>query len=417
MKQKTFLAGLISRKAQWILSSSLLSKFSGLFLSLIVVRYLSVDDFGLVTLYKTIFLLLVPLIGLGLNHSLLRYGAVASTNSDKLHLFINAMVFGGGISIFIGVVIFTFLPYLPNLYFDSTIFISAYLFYQALFILNCVFSFYRVKGNNSGYSIASSIFSINTLVIASLFIYSFQSPSAFFFGQFASIIVFLSALIYIHRIKIKELAIGLSSALTLPKKHLQYGISVALGGLASQLMLASDNLMLSILGESLSDIGLYGVCSLIFVNLLFIPSVILVTDFVYLSKLSNKKIRKYLTDYWRFILWPLSAICIVFFFWGDIVLATLFGEVYVKAFQTLQILSIGIFMGVMLRVPIGNLLNARGYASFNVLLAISFSIANIVLNYFLIPLYGINGAAIATVLTISVSSLTSLFYLYYKIKA
>ncbi|QWF33146.1 MULTISPECIES: polysaccharide biosynthesis C-terminal domain-containing protein [unclassified Pseudoalteromonas] len=416
MKSQKFIAGLFKRKAQWVLSSSLMTKFTGLLLSLIVVRLLTVEDYGVITLYKTIFLFLIPLIGLGLNHSLLRFGAIASSASDKVDFLLNAVFFGISASLVIGVIFFIILPFVPNLYFSSSLFISVYSFYQGLYILNCIFNFYRITNNNKSYSLASASFSLLTLIITSTAVYLYQTPTSFFTGQLISILVFLLLLICLKQKQVRDYSFNFVRALSANAPHLKYGLSVAFGGLASQLMLASDNIMLSIMGESLSSIGLYGVCSLIFVNALFIPSVILITDFVYLSNLSLHKVKSYLFEYWKFIIVPLLSVCISFILWGDVILSFLFGDIYTQAAKTLQILSLGIFFGVMFRVPIGNLLNAKGLASFNVCISLIFALVNIVLNYILIPLYGINGAAWATVCTICISSAISLFYLLYKLQ-
>ena len=417
MKRQKFIEGLLTRKGQWILSSSLLTKFSGLLLSLIIVRILSVDDYGIITLYKTIFLFLTPLVGLGLNHSLLRYGALSSDRDYKIELLFNTILLGITASFGVGCVVFYLLPHLPNLFFNSSLFLFAFMFYQGLFVLNSIFNFYRIIDNNKAYSLLSATFSLITLFFTCMFVYFLETPSAFFIGQLVSIFIFLIGLIYIKMDVIKNTSFTLVNALLPKLSHIKYGISVALGSLASQLMLASDNLMLSIMGQSLTEIGLYGVCSLIFVNILFIPSVILVTDFVYLSKLPFEKVKKYLFDYWFFIVFPLIAICLIFIFWGGIVLKILFGEAYFQAGTTLKILTIGMFFGVMFRVPIGNLLNAKGLASFNVLISIVFCFVNIILNYIFIPVYGINGAAFATAITICISSLISLLYLFFKLKA
>lgn len=416
MKTGNFIEGLFARKAQWVLFSSLIVKLSGLLLSLIVVRFLSVEEYGFITLYKTIFLFLTPLIGLGLNHSLLRYGALSSDRNFKIDFFFNTILFGTLISFLIGGLVFFLLPFVPNLLFNSTLYISALIFYQALFLLNSIFNFYRVLDDNKTFSLASTIFSIVALFCTCVTVFYVRTPSSFFLGQFFSVLIFIVGLLYFNKSNIKSFYFGSINMFFLKFKYVKYGFSVALGTLASQLMLASDNIMLSVMGISIGEIGLYGVCSLIFINILFIPSIIMVTDFVYLSNLPFSNIKKYLFDYWRLIFIPLITICIFFVVWGDFILGLVFGEAYYQAGNTLKILTLGIFFGVMFRVPVGNLLNAKGLSTFNVLIAVVFCIVNIGLNYLLIPLYGINGAALATGFTISISSLISLLYLILKLR-
>ncbi len=70
----------------------------------------------------------------------------------------------------------------------------------------------------------------------------------------------------------------------------------------------------------------------------------------------------------------------------------------------------------LFRVPLGNMLAAVGKAKWNSYSALIMLLINLILNYILIPKYGIAGAAYATVISISLSSIVSmiLFIKYLK---
>ncbi len=88
-------------------------------------------------------------------------------------------------------------------------------------------------------------------------------------------------------------------------------------------------------------------------------------------------------------------ICTTFFLLGDWILATVYGSAYGAAYSALVLLSIGQAINAFFGSVI-SLLTMTGrewVAMFGLLIS---TIANVVLNWLLIPLYGIEGAAIAT---------------------
>jgi O-antigen/teichoic acid export membrane protein len=72
-----------------------------------------------------------------------------------------------------------------------------------------------------------------------------------------------------------------------------------------------------------------------------------------------------------------------------------FGEAYVYGYPVLFLLLIGNVFDA-LAGPVGALLNMTEYAKYNLINMILLLIMNIILNLLLIPKYGVNGAAIAT---------------------
>lgn len=92
---------------------------------------------------------------------------------------------------------------------------------------------------------------------------------------------------------------------------------------------------------------------------------------------------------------------IVFVFFGDEILRTFFGEVYVGAYHALLILAVGQLVNATFG-NVGILLNMTGHQRDTLRGMAIAAVTNIILNYILIPAYGINGAAIATAVTLLV---------------
>lgn len=101
----------------------------------------------------------------------------------------------------------------------------------------------------------------------------------------------------------------------------------------------------------------------------------------------------------RMIFYSALPIIIVLVFFAKYILG-IFGQEFTAGVYALWILMIGQFMSVC-SGPVVILLNMTGkQVPLNVVMLIA-SILNVVLNYFLIPIYGIEGAAIATAISLT----------------
>ena len=96
----------------------------------------------------------------------------------------------------------------------------------------------------------------------------------------------------------------------------------------------------------------------------------------------------------------ISILWIIMFFFGKDILTLIFGGEYAIASGALLILltgqAISAFFG-----PVGDLMNMRGHEISTFIVTLSASGINIVLNLVFIPLFGIEGAALATILAMS----------------
>ncbi|SHH26768.1 flippase [Clostridium grantii] len=89
-----------------------------------------------------------------------------------------------------------------------------------------------------------------------------------------------------------------------------------------------------------------------------------------------------------------------------------FGEAYVYGYPVLFLLLIGNVFDA-LAGPVGALLNMTEYAKYNLINMVLLLVMNVILNFLLIPKYGVNGAAIAT--SISLVTINSVNIIQNKI--
>jgi len=105
---------------------------------------------------------------------------------------------------------------------------------------------------------------------------------------------------------------------------------------------------------------------------------------------------------------PIVLFLIIF---GQFFLKTIYGVEFISGYHPLVILALAYFIKASSGLY-GIFLNMTGSEKMFSFLSFLSALLNIVLNYFLIPLYGINGAAYSNAIATVFWSLTSVFYIY-----
>ena len=163
------------------------------------------------------------------------------------------------------------------------------------------------------------------------------------------------------------------------------------------------------------DVGLYsGARPLAALMLSFLNSV----NFLYypiISQLYAKgKVKDVGRTYAIITKWLMSATLPVFLvmaLFPKAVLWLLYGKAYIPASYALSILAFGFFVNVMLG-PNGITLIAAGNVKYPTAVSTIAAVANVVLNLFFIPMYGITGAALASAITYGIGNVLVSLKLY-----
>ena len=84
---KTYLQNFISRAGSQILSASIIARLLSFIASWIALQLIPNKELGIVLFAYNIILFIIPIGGLGLHQSLLRYGSLLKTDEEKNSLF------------------------------------------------------------------------------------------------------------------------------------------------------------------------------------------------------------------------------------------------------------------------------------------------------------------------------------------
>ena len=293
-----------------------------------------------------------------------------------------------------------------------------------------IFHYQNMRGLKliGGYSfffwMSQSLFSLIAILILTKYINCVDAP---LYAYLISLIIvsILSVLVFTYffreRFKVSE-DTPINSDTDSIKDILRVSLPLMLAQAVHFIMSWTDKIMLSMLDSpdvtteftNSSQVGVYHTAFRLSmfatIGLMAVKS-IASPKFAELYKKNDIKLLKKVTQQsTKLIFWTTLPLVIIFVFFSDFLMG-LFGEEFEKGVFAFIVLSIGRVV-VSFSGAAGNLLQMCGRQVVFMNVAIIGSIINIVLNFTLIPIYGINGSAIATMVSLIVFN----FLLVYFVK-
>jgi len=393
------------RGSLFVFIASVLTAFLGYFTRIILARGLTVEDYGLFFAVFSFVSFLLFFRDLGLGSALVKH--LAEFKAKKQFNEIKTGIFSVFFSLLIlsaifGLVLYLLAPILAENYFQDAraetilYFFIAYILFSALFMFigNIFQGLQKIK-----------IFSLMepircALVVGIIFFlikwdYGILAPVMAY--TLSWLIVFVIFLPFAWSI-ISFLKYKVQNMPQITKQLYVFGIAIALAQIGAKVIARIDTLMLTYF-TSLTDVGIYNVVQPTALLFLFFSSSITPVLYPLVSELWAKKDKKRLTEgigllhKYSFILTMPAFLTMLVF--SSLFIKITFGEKYVVGSLTLQILLAGILFLLVATVN-NTVLSAIGKPSAVTKSFIIAAAINFVLNLILIPLLGINGAAIAT---------------------
>ena len=277
-----------NRGGHFVFSSSILSKIIGFILSVLIVRILPETVYGNISYAMSIMMIIIPMSGMGLHHSLLRYGSIESDNENKNNLFVRFLKSGSIASVFMIITLILFSKLISKNVPDAQKFILLLSpLILTFFISELLFSYFRTQKNNKQYSFGMILKSILMLVLCIVF--SIIAGGDGYVIAYVVVPLIVAILMLIKGKNIYGINIAQSNDMQM-SEYIKYGLWVGVGTIASKLVVMLDIIMVgNIIGDSL-QLAIYKVATIIPTNLMFIPMLLLRTDYVYFAeKYQNTK--------------------------------------------------------------------------------------------------------------------------------
>lgn len=401
------------RSGLHILFATFIARIMSFFASWIALQLIEDTKLGLVIYAFTIISFIIPVSGLGLHQSLIRYSALLKEESHKNSLFIYVLKKGMFWSFFIVVLVIASSYIFSSFLIDSQLFVIILsIAIPTSFLLEIIKVQFRLNHQNRQFAMVEITY--NIILVMMVFILSFT------FKEVGYSVALVATPLMCSIIFFNKLNINFSKHQKLSITDLsfwKYGFFSSLSNVATQFLSAIDILLIGYLLNQSELVTIYKYVALVPLALLFLPRVFLTTDFVNLTEKIFEKnyIKNYIKNY--MILFTSISIIIGFFsflFANQILL--FFGPNFTLYSNSFLVLIVGVVGILIFRSLFGNLLSSIGKAHVNYWIALTAILINLILNYYFIPIYGVFGAAMTSAILMWFTGIISMlmFFKYYS---
>jgi O-antigen/teichoic acid export membrane protein len=390
------------------LLGTILAVFIG---KLIIIRYWTEDEYGIFSIALTILILLSTISTLGLSFGLSRSIAYirGKREFEKIpDLIFTSLLICIIVSVVSSSIIFLFSDYISlNIFHEPRLSLPLKIFsipIPFLTLINVIISIFRGFDNVKPTVIFSQLlWNILFPIFLIIIIFLNKTFINIFYAAIASIIItWLILILYttrsVKKIKFPPLKLYKSK---INKEIIFFSLPLLGASIFSLLITWTDTLILGVISGTYF-VGLYnGVLPLaLFITF---PLSALITIFVPIfSGLYAKKqfpeIKRNFSILTKWLSLTTTPIFMIFLLYPNQIINFLFGPNYVIAADVLRILAIGFMINTFFG-PNGATLISMGRSYFILIATFSAAVLNIILNFSLIPIYGMIGAALASALS------------------
>ncbi|PHR74161.1 MAG: hypothetical protein COA67_02000 [Lutibacter sp.] len=404
-----FIKNFHKRAGSYVFTATVTSRLLSFVASWIALQLIPNKELGIVIYAFQIVSFIIPIAGFGLHQGLIRYAALLKSKEEKNNLFIYAFKKGVLVSLIL-ITIIIIAAFSIDFEFKETRFYLILL--SSAIITHYIFELvkiqYRLHKNNKLYSFAELTYNILLVILVFGLSYYYQE-----LGYAISLIIvpLITALIFIKKLNVDWKKYTKLSVINF--SFWKYGFFASLSNVTTQLLIAIDIILIgNILNMELVTAFKY--VSIIPYSLLFLSQVVIVTDFVDFTEKINDKlyIKKYIKNYIQ-LFTIISLVCILFIFLFGSKILSIFDTDYTNYNSSMIVLTIGVSGILILRGVFGNLLSSIGKPHINFIITSVAVILNVILNYNLIPKYGIFGAATTSAILMWFTGILSMLFFFY----
>lgn len=386
----------IAKNSAWMITETIIQMIISLVINKIVSKYLGVSNYGIINYGISFLNFFNAICTLGLGTIAIKYLVNEKENQGEI---IGTCIGMRLISSFISILIISSLVFILKK--GDSIIITVSII-QSFSLLTDTFNTinwwnqYKLQSKLS--ALATFIAYLVTATFKVILVYTKKSIIWFAFSNIIqSLIVAIVLYIIYKRQKSPKFSFSIERGKTLLKESYHFIIS----GLMVAIYAQTDKMMIGSMIDDMSAVGLYSVSVTIMQLWSFLPMAIIDSFKPALLEMQKKSHERYivkLKQLYSIIIWLSLAYTAFIFLLGKYIVLILYNEDYLGCIPSLRLVIFGVlfsFVGVVREfwlVCEGKQKYAKYFALFG-------AFGNIILNLFLIPKYGITGAAIATLST------------------
>ena len=382
-------------------------RFRGILMISLITIHLGVSAYGAYAQIFTIANLVYTVADLGLHQALIRYGQRTDDTADLYYSILSVVLLAGGL---VAAAIFAAAPVLSEFTLQSDEYVDTYRVGAALVISLATFrvakNYFRMDSRIRAFSIIETVDGYGTAGAAGVVLILFDADLAQVFV--AIVLVQLAVTVLLHGQIVREIGVTLPTFRNL-KTCFEYSLPVALSLFVGSLSSRADRVMIGFfLGAT--AVGVYSIAYEISLGIIMYVSAIRQTFFPEFSKfLDNDQYEKcgtYVSTGVRYFLVLALPTAGGMYLIGPEVIGLLTEGRGLPSPGLISIIALGItaqgvdvIYGVVMRAAEETYLRAKFVSTG--------AVGNILINAVTIPLFGVMGAAAATLLTyLFISGLT-----------
>ncbi len=386
--------------------SSLLTKALSFLTSWLALRMLEDVELGKAIFAYQVIAFALPFMGLGIGSSLLRYGGMKDCREEQDAMFVEVLRKGLLLNVLlIGLLWFFSAPLLSRVAGSDRYLHIFSLMLVTHYLLELIKLYALTTRRNVYFAYAESTHAV-LLLIAVVLGARYDGVRgyawAFVLAPAVTVAVWMPSLGIPWRAFWKRVASSLNAELW------RYGLFTSFSNVAGQLLFVIDLLLIGLLLKDPLQVTVYKYVSLIPFSALFLSQIYMRAHFVELSRRMKEAV--FLRDFirrYRLLFGLLFAVFFAFCFFLKDLLLQFFDPSFAVYSDVFLVLCFGVGGVFLFRGLYGNLLSAAGESRFNFYIAAFFLLVNLVANWFLIPAYGLLGAAMTSAAVMWLSGVVS----------
>ncbi len=387
--------------SSWMISEYALKIIAALFVSIYVARYLGPERFGVISYALAVVAVFMVVSRLGMESILVRDLA---RHSESRESYLGTAFW----LMLIAALLSNFCLALMTYFFEKDSEIQLYIWiisigmiFQSFLAIDYNFQS-QVKAKYSSLA-KSSALALGSVVKISLVVV--QADIFWFAAAYALDQVIIAILLSLMHVRLGQVRFLLNFKAYLVKPLLRSAWPMVLSGVAAVLYMRIDQLMIkNMLGAH--DLGLYSAAAKIYEGWVIVPYVISISLLPAIVKLKAHSAYRYedgMAKLFALVFWPGIGVAIIISIFGDSVVLLTFGSEYLGATNAL-IISMWAVAFTGLGAVTSRYLTVEGLETKIALRTLIALLINVILNYFFIPIYGMEGAAAATLITILIAN-------------
>lgn len=386
----------------WIFGEKILRIIVGLFVAVWLARYLGVEDYGSFSYVLSVVGLLGGVASLGLDNIVVKELVKGEIEENKIlgTAFLLKLI-GGGI-VFILLTVMTLSISIDN---EISIMIVVVAFVNIFLSIN-VIEFYFQSNVLSKYTVIANVISLSISNLLKVILIISEAPLiSFVWPILFEAIIFGFGLGFFYR-KIGNDLNFWQFDRELGCKLLKASWPLVITAFSASLYMKIDQVMIEAM-MGVEGVGIYAAAVRLSEAVYFIPIVIASSLFPAIINSRNKNVELYLErlqNLYRLVVWIAIVIAVIITYSAEYIIDILYGQNFQAASDVL-IIHIWASIFVFLNAAFAKFLYAESYEIKYLYRSVFGATINILLNYFLIKRFGVQGAAVAT--------LSSLFLMNY----